>query len=71
MKIWGTDSNNQFPIIKYRMKVVRKFNELPENNPKFWIISLLDREIRDLVRGPQKRVKIKSISSKRQELHQI
>ena len=30
-----------------------KFNELSENHAKFWIISLLDREIRDLVGGPQ------------------
>ena len=38
--------------------LLSKFNELSENHPKFWIISLLDREIRDLVRGPQKKLKI-------------
>ena len=34
--------------------LLSKFYELSVNYPKFWIISLLDREIRDLVRGPQK-----------------
>ena len=32
-----------------RLYATSKFNELSENHAKFWIISLLDREIRDLV----------------------
>ena len=29
--------------------LLSKFNELSESHPRFWIISLLDRDIRDLV----------------------
>ena len=36
-----------------RPNATSKFNELSENHAKFWIISLLDRKIRDLVGGPQ------------------
>ena len=34
--------------------LLSKFNELSENHPKLWIFSLLDQEIRDLVRGLKK-----------------
>ena len=50
---WNLISPRRKIVINDLNSLLSEFNEFSENHPKFWIISLLDGEIRDFMMAPK------------------